>query len=101
MVESIQLANAQRVRIIAEAQIKTDKLDARHLAWLLRADLIPAIHIPPPETRHPYVRTEKVILRGIKTASGKPLLVSEHDDMLKAIQIGSHALPSYKPVGLP
>lgn len=51
MVESIQLANAQRVRIIAEAQIKTDKLDARHLAWLLRADLIPAIHIPPPETR--------------------------------------------------
>ena len=37
MVEEIQLANAQRVRIIAEAQIKTDKLvSCRMPAWHLR-----------------------------------------------------------------
>ena len=37
MVEEIQLANAQRVRIIAEAQIKTDKLvSCRMPAWRLR-----------------------------------------------------------------
>lgn len=51
IVESIQLANAYRVRIISEAQIKTDKIDAQKLAWLLRADLIPSIHIPSSSTR--------------------------------------------------
>ncbi len=50
-VERIILANAFRVKIIAEAQIKTDKIDARKLAWLLRAGLIPAIHIPDAFTR--------------------------------------------------
>ena len=34
-VKRIMLANAFKVRLIAEAQIKTDKLDARKLAMLL------------------------------------------------------------------
>lgn len=50
-VESVVLAHAAQVRIIAEAQIKTDKLDARKLAWLLRADLVPSVHIPDRATR--------------------------------------------------
>ena len=40
-VESVQLAHSQKVRAIAEAKIKTDKIDAEILAQLLRADLIP------------------------------------------------------------
>lgn len=50
-VESVKLAHAAQVRIIAEAQIKTDKIDARKLAWLLRADLVPCVHVPDAETR--------------------------------------------------
>lgn len=50
-IERIVMANAYQTRIIAAAQIKTDKLDARKLAWLLRADLIPAVHIPDAATR--------------------------------------------------
>jgi transposase len=51
MVSEVVLANAFQTRIIAAAQIKTDKIDARKLAWLLSADLIPTIHIPGRETR--------------------------------------------------
>lgn len=50
-VAEIVLAHAYKTRIIAEAQIKTDKIDARKLAMLLRADLIPRAHIPCKETR--------------------------------------------------
>ena len=51
MVSEVVLANALQTRIIAEAQVKTDKIDAKKLAWLLHADLIPAIHIPGIDTR--------------------------------------------------
>ncbi|MDI6775441.1 MAG: transposase [Verrucomicrobiota bacterium] len=44
--KSITLANACKVRLIAEAQIKTDKIDARKLALLLRMEVVPSCHIP-------------------------------------------------------
>lgn len=50
-VHSITLANPYKVRLIAEAQIKTDKISARILATLLRWDLIPSCHIPDRQTR--------------------------------------------------
>lgn len=50
-VKKISLAHPYQTRIIAAAQIKTDKLDARKLAMLLRADLIPCAYIPERETR--------------------------------------------------
>lgn len=49
--EDIVLANAYKTRIIAEAQVKTDKVDALILAQLLRVNFIPAVHIPAKETR--------------------------------------------------
>jgi transposase len=50
-VGEVQLANAYKVRVIAEAQVKTDKIDARALANLLRGDLIPQLHVPSPKNR--------------------------------------------------
>lgn len=50
-IESVQLAHPQKVRAIAEAKIKTDKIDSHILAQLLRADLIPAAYIPDKQTR--------------------------------------------------
>jgi transposase len=49
--ERIFLANPFKTRIIAEAQIKTDKVDARTLADLLRGRLISSVHIPARKTR--------------------------------------------------
>jgi transposase len=50
-VEEVVLAHPYKTRIIAEAQVKTDKLDARALAKLLRADLIARAHVPAVATR--------------------------------------------------
>jgi transposase len=47
----VKLANPLKTRAIAEAKIKTDKISARILAHLLRADLIPECYIPPREVR--------------------------------------------------
>ncbi len=43
----VTLAHPLRTRAIAEAKVKTDKIDSATLAHLLRADLIPAAYIPP------------------------------------------------------
>lgn len=58
LVEEVHIAHPLKVRAIAEARIKTDKIDSETLAHLLRSDLLPCIHIPQPE-----VRDNKKILR--------------------------------------
>ncbi|WP_168063467.1 IS110 family transposase [Candidatus Manganitrophus noduliformans] len=50
-VASVTLAHPLKVRAIAEAKVKTDRIDSEILAQLLRADLIPAAYIPGKETR--------------------------------------------------
>ena len=48
---NISLAHPLKTRIIAEARVKTDKIDSRILAHLLRANLLPEAYIPSRETR--------------------------------------------------
>jgi transposase len=50
-VAALHLAHPTRVKAIASAKIKTDTIDARTLAHLLRTDLLPTVHIPTRETR--------------------------------------------------
>ena len=45
------LSNPLKTRAIAEARIKTDKIDARTLAHLLRTNLVAASYVPNKETR--------------------------------------------------
>jgi transposase len=40
----VQMAHPWQVKAIAQAKIKTDKRDSKMLAYLLRADLIPAVY---------------------------------------------------------
>lgn len=64
----VTLAHPQRVKAIASAQIKTDKVDSKILAQLLRANLIPPAYYTPKD-----VRDQKELLRfraslvGVKT----------------------------------
>jgi len=51
MVEEVHLAHPLKVKAIAEAKIKTDKIDARVLAHLLRTELLPEAYVAKPETR--------------------------------------------------
>jgi len=47
----VKLANPLKTRIIAEARVKTDTLDAKMLAHLLRADLVAECYVPPRPVR--------------------------------------------------
>jgi transposase len=47
----VVLANPLKTKAIASAKVKTDKLDARILAHLLRADLVAESYVPPGNVR--------------------------------------------------
>ena len=47
----VKLAHPSRIKAIASARIKTDRIDARILAHLLRTDLIPEAWAAPQEVR--------------------------------------------------
>ena len=49
--DEVKLAHPMKVKAIASAKIKTDKIDSRVLAHLLRSDLIPAAHVPNKDMR--------------------------------------------------
>lgn len=51
LVDEVTLAHPLKVKWIAEAKIKTDKIDARVLAHLLRTDLVPEAHVASPQAR--------------------------------------------------
>jgi len=50
-VEKIAVGNSLKTKIIAEAKVKTDKVDAMILAQLLRCDFLPTVWIPDKQTR--------------------------------------------------
>ncbi len=49
--DEVKLAHPMKVKAIAEAKIKTDKIDAKTLAHLLRCDLVPEAYVPGKDTR--------------------------------------------------
>lgn len=51
LVKKVRIGDTKKIRWIAEAKIKTDRIDAGILAELLRADLFPTIAIPPKRIR--------------------------------------------------
>jgi transposase len=51
LVGQVKLAHPRKVKVIAEAKIKTDKIDSRLLAHLLRCNLIPQAHASSFEAR--------------------------------------------------
>ena len=48
---SVVLSNPLKTRLIAEANLKTDRVDSEALATLLRGNLLPTSYAPPPELR--------------------------------------------------
>ena len=51
LVDEVLLANPLKIRLICEAQIKNDKVDALKLAQLLRLDMLPRVHASSLEAR--------------------------------------------------
>ena len=57
--DTIVLAHPLKTRIIGEAKIKTDKIDSGVLAYMLKADMLPAAYVPSRDTME-----NKMILKG-------------------------------------
>jgi len=51
LVGRVVVSNPSKTRAIAEAKVKTDKVDARILAQLLAADFLPSVWLPDDRTR--------------------------------------------------
>lgn len=51
LVEELKLASPAKMRVIAESTVKTDRIDAKVIADLLRTNFLPACYVPPPEVR--------------------------------------------------
>jgi transposase len=51
LVERAVVAHPAKVKLIADARVKTDKVDVLTLAQLLRADMLPEVWVPPPHVR--------------------------------------------------
>jgi transposase len=49
--ESVTVSNPVRTRLIAEQSVKTDKVDAKVLAQLLRTNFLPVVHVLPQDIR--------------------------------------------------
>lgn len=84
-VDRVVLAHPLKVKAIASAKIKTDKVDATILAHLLRADLLPTAHVPKVDTREArailrqrmfFVRTQTAVKNRITTLVDKYQLVT-------------------------
>jgi transposase len=56
--DNIVLAHPLKTRIIGEARIKTDKIDSAALAYMLKADMLPAAYVPQRDTMK-----DKMLLR--------------------------------------
>src|SRR4030067_1444578 len=46
LTDNITVAHPLKTRIIGEAKIKTDKIDSAALAYMLKADMLPAAYVP-------------------------------------------------------
>ncbi len=68
VLDDVALAHPLKVRAIAEARIKTDKISADILADLLRTDLLPRAYAPSKETRSiKYILRQRMFYVRIQT----------------------------------
>jgi len=64
----VRLAHPLKVKAIAEAKVKTDKIDSETLAHLLRAGLLPESYVPPRDIRELRDRVRRrAFLVGMRT----------------------------------
>jgi transposase len=84
-VARVVVSNPLRTRAIAEAKIKTDRVDALVLAELLRADYLPSVWRPDPATqRLRQITSRRASLVGQRTGAKNRLHAVLHQRLLHA-----------------
>jgi transposase len=90
LVSEVTLAHPAKVRVIAEAKVKTDRIDSRMLAHLLRAELIPTAYVPGAVTREQRRKLrQRMFLVGVATMVKNRIhtLIDRHPELSR--QAGS------------
>jgi transposase len=83
-VAEVVVSNPFKTKAIAEAKIKTDKVDAEVLAQLLRCDFLPRVWEPPTETQHlRRLTARRAVLVMDKTAIKNRLHAVLHQRLIK------------------
>jgi transposase len=85
--EEVKLAHPLKVKAIASAKIKTDEIDSKVLADLLRADLIPEAHVPSRDVRlAKNVLRQRIFFVRIRTMVKNRIhtLVDRHPDIARS-----------------
>lgn len=60
----VTLVNSSKNRVIADATVKIDRIDAKRLAHMLQTDMLAESHVPSDEIRErDLVRTRKSLVR--------------------------------------
>jgi transposase len=90
----VVVANAMRVKAIAHARIKTDKVDAHILAQLLRTDFIPEVEMPGEKTwelrqlvshRMLLARKRTAVRNAIHSILNRKLLHCPHSELFSLV----------------
>lgn len=77
MAENVHLANPVKTKLIAEEEVKTDKVDANALADLLRGNLLPTSYVPSKNIRNLRRLSRNRISLGQQKTSVKNRIKSE------------------------
>jgi len=84
-VAELVVSNPLRTRAIAEARVKTDKVDARVLAELLRVDYLPRVWQPDPHTQaRRRIATRRASLVGDRTRIKNRIHAILHQRLVRA-----------------
>lgn len=95
----VVVSNPLKTRVIAEAKVKTDKVDAETLARLLAADFLPPVWVPDPQTdalrhlvfhRHGLVQQRTQVKNRIHALLHRNLIAPDVTDLFG--QRGRHLL---------
>jgi hypothetical protein len=85
----LHLAHPLRTKAIASARVKTDAVDARTLAHLLRADPLPEAYIAPRELRDlSDLLRQRVVLTRMRSARGRAAPDPRHRPLHRALDRG-------------
>jgi len=84
-VEEVVVSNPMATRAIAQAKVKTDKIDTEVLAHLLRCDYLPRVWIPDQETRElRHQCTERANLASDRTRVKNRIHAVLHQRLIEA-----------------
>lgn len=98
-VKEVVVSNPLRTRAIAEAKVKTDKVDALVLAQLLRLDFLPRVWIPDPATQQlRRATTERAQLTADRTRIKNRIHAILHQRLIELA--GDHPSDLFTPVNL-